>query len=163
MADVSRYTKIEQSLQTYVKDQLFNVQGIGADQVAVEDAFEYERFEAGLDKTYVAAGFNFDDGGEQAECGSSLRRYVHSIEFYVFADSPQMGEQVAEIIKQAVIRDEVIALHDYGATGAPIIDYLEILPRGGARAERIPVRDPRPWEENIYRTTVKVVDEWYPE
>lgn len=160
---VTRYTKIEQSVQDYIKDQLFNVQGIGADQVAVEDSFEYERFEAGLDKTYVAAGFKFDDGGEQAECGSTLRRYVHSIEFYVFGDSSAMGEHVAETIKQAVIRDEVIPLYDYGETNPAIIDYLTLAPRGGARAERIPVRDPRPWEENIFRTTIKIVDEWYPE
>lgn len=157
---VTRETQVVQSVEDYVRDKLFNVAGFSANDVALLDAFPFNRFDGPLDKTYVACGFNFDDGGRQAELGSSLRVRAYTITFYVFGRDPAHGEAVANVCKSGAEADGVIPLYQYGAPEPPPqIDALVVLE---ASTQRQFLRDPRPWEEGVYTTTVKVEDCYLP-
>lgn len=130
-----------------------------ATRVVLMDSFPFGRFEGALDLNYVAAGFNFDDGGNQAELGSSLKNRQYTIEHFCFGKTATWAENLASAIVSVIDSDAVIPLKDIGGTGA-VIDALIIEP-GGAAARRVTVREPRPWEENISLVQVKVLDEYY--
>lgn len=157
---LTREGMIEQSVESYVKDKMFNVGGYSTDDVEVLDAFPYNRFDGPLDKTFVATGFNFDQGGEQAEMGSNLKRRQYTITFFVFGKDPDWGKNIANVCKAAAESDGVIPLKNYGVDDpASVIDSLMV---DSASTQRQFVREPKPWEENIWITYVKVTDEFYP-
>lgn len=156
---VTREDQVEQSVQDFVKDKLFNVGGYSTDDVVILDAFPYNKFDGPLDRTYVAMGFNFDDGGHPAEMGSTLKRRQYTLTFWVFAHEPDWGKNIANVTKSAAESDMVIPLKDYGINEPPqVIDSLMV---DSASTQRQFVREPQPWEENIWTTFVKVTDEYY--
>lgn len=156
---VTREDKIVQSVQDYVRQRLFVDAGYSADDVELEDAFPEGKFDSPLDKTHVAFGFNFDDGGRPAEMGSNLKVRVYTLTFYVFGVDGDWGENVANVVKAAVESDMVLPLMDYGEPGTPFLDNLEV---DGVTTQRQYVKDPRPWERFIWTTTVKVTDTYMP-
>jgi hypothetical protein len=155
---IPREEKIQQSVQKFVTDLLFNEWNYDHDEVEVLDSFPEGRFKGALDKNFVAFGYAFDDGGEQGELGSTLVRREHTIEVYVFATTDLWGRNLANAVKRAVETEGVIPLLDFGAGDPPAwLDSLVLLPRG-ARASHVPVREPRPWEEHIWLTRIRIED-----
>src|SRR5947209_5562756 len=55
--------------------------------------------------TTLAFGFNIDDGGEPAELGSTLTRYVHTLVCWVFATEPRFGRRLAHTVKNIARRN----------------------------------------------------------
>lgn len=160
MPVLGRDAMVTQSLQDYLRVGLFTDRGFSEAQVGLKDAFPTNDTLGGvLDKNYIAAGFNFDDGGEPIETGSNLMRRTVTVEFFTFALNAEFGEMLADTIR-AIIQPGPIPLKDVEAIGQPVIDYLELLPRGAVTVARVPVRDPRPWEEFLWLTKVKVWDEY---
>lgn len=157
---LTRDDKVEQSVQSYVTDRLFNAPAsYSHDDVEVLDAFPYNRFEDALDKTYIAMAVNFDDGGHQAELGSTLRRRLYTVTFYVFGKDTDWGKNVASVVRAAAENDLVVPLLDYGVSEPP--EEIDRLIVESASRQRGFVRDPRPWEENIWTAVVKLTDEYY--
>lgn len=152
---ITREDLVEQSVQDYVREALFTRKGYPADRVELLDAFPYDKFDGGLDKNYVALGFNFDDQGQQAELGSDLKERNYSLEFFVFGVTAVWGRNLANAVKFASEYDGIIPLYDYGDLAKPQIDALIV---DGARAERQPINDPKPWERHVWVTTVVVQD-----
>lgn len=157
---VTRETKIIQSVEDYVRNQVFSVAGFAASDVRLLDAFPHTRFDEPMDKTYVCCGFNFDDGGRQAELGSNLKVRNYTITFYVFGRDPAHGEAVVHAVKSGAEAEGIIPLYDYGNGEPP--PQLDALVVTYANAQRQFLRDPRPWEENVYTATVKVEDTYSP-
>lgn len=157
--DVPRELKIEQSVQLYLAAQL-TARGWVAPAVKLVDSYSHDRFERmdGLDATYVAPGFTFDDGGTPAEMGSSFRRKVHTIEIFVIGKSAAWGSNVSAQIANAIDDEGTLPLYDIELPGNPEIDRL-ILDEVTRRRE--PVYDPRPWQENIWTVQLQVADEFY--
>lgn len=156
---LTREGMVEQSVESYVRDKLFGVGGYSADDVELLDSFPYNRFDGPLEKTFVAAGFNFDDGGAQAEMGSNMRRRQYTLTFFVFGKDPDWGKNIANVVKAAAESDAVIPLKNFGVDDPPtVIDALMV---DAASTQRQYVREPKPWEENIWTTMVKVTDEFY--
>jgi hypothetical protein len=76
----------------------------------------YPAAQAGpLEKNYLALGFNFDDGGQQAELGSDLvtRRYV--IEVWVIGLSGAEGRNLANAVRDSRETDGLLPLRDVTA------------------------------------------------
>lgn len=126
-------------------------------QVAFLESYPYT-LAGPLAKNLVCAGFNFDDGGEQAELGSGLKRRLYTIEFFVFGMTNTYARNLANALKFTLEGDGRIALKDVGQAGAPVIDYLLV---DIVRAERQIHPDPEPWQEFVYITTLRVFDEYY--
>jgi hypothetical protein len=156
---VNRETKVETSVQAYAKERL-SANGWGADRLDFMDEFPFEQFEGNLLTTnYVAFGFNFDDQGTPAELGSSLRRRIYTLEFFVFGLDELNAKSVANELKFAIDVDEVIPLLDVGAAGMPQIDSLLVK---GVSAQKVLVGDPKPYERHVWLTTARVEDEYMP-
>jgi hypothetical protein len=153
---IPREEKIQQSVQKFVSDLLFDTWDYPHDEVEVLDEFPEGRFTGALDRNYVAFGYAFDDGGAQGELGSTLRRREHTIEVYVFATTDLWGRNLANAVKRAAETDGVIPLLDFGEGDSPEqIDALVVMT---VRASHVPVREPRPWEEHIWLTRIQVED-----
>src|SRR5438309_9259392 len=58
-----------------------------------------------LTVTTLAFGFNIDDGGEAAELGTNLTRYVHTLVCWTFALEPRFGRRVAHTAKNIARRN----------------------------------------------------------
>lgn len=157
---ITRQDLVEQSVTDFLREKLFTERAYPADRVELVDSFQPSTFEpmTTLDKTYVALGFNYDDGGTPGEMGSDLVRLQHTIEVWVIAETPVIGRNLANAIRDSLDDDGVIPLKDIRVAGQPIIDWL-IVDR--VRAERQPIADPRPWQENVWITYVQVTDEYY--
>jgi hypothetical protein len=132
-------------------------QGYPPTQVAFLESFPYD-VTGPLEKNLIAAGFDFDDGGEQAELGSALKRRLYTIEFFVFGMTMTWARNLANALKFVLEGDGRIALKDIGQPGAPIIDYLLV---DAVSAQRQIITDPDPFEEFVYTTTLRVRDEYY--
>lgn len=156
---VTREQLIQQSVQEYAKDRIFNVQGQPTSKIDVMDSFADTEFEGPLTKNILTAGFNFDDQGTQGELGSDLTRRVYTIEWFVFAISATWGENLAHGLKFALEDDKVIPLLNVTEDGNPQIDALEVI---GVSAETVPVPEPQPWEDHVYRVVIQVQDEYFP-
>jgi hypothetical protein len=157
---VTREQKIEQSVQDYVRDMLFNRFGYPADEVELLDSFPTNRFDRALDHTYVALGFNFDDGGRSGEMGSDLKRRIYTVELFVFGHTSLWGRNVGNAVKAALEQESSIPIKDIAEPTQPIIDNLTI-PPGGLRVSHVAVRDPRPWEENVWLCRVNLEDYYF--
>lgn len=156
---VTREQLVEQSTQEYIKDQLFNVRGYPTAQIEVLDAFPYDTFEGPLDKSYVAAGFNFDDQGRQGELGSDLTVRTYTIEWYVFGKSETWAKNLSHAIKFALEQDRIIPLLDVSEVAKPQIDAM---PMVGVSAEKVMVPNPEPSQEHVYRVSCQVEDTYRP-
>lgn len=156
---IPREELVEQSVTDYLRNQLFNVRDYTADKVEILQAFERGRFDkmTALDKNYIAIGFSFDDGGRQAELGSDLRRRTYTIEFTTFGMSALWGRNLGNIIASALEFDGTIPLKDVGGTG----EVIDVLLVDNVRAQRVPVGNPRPWNEHLWATRLVVVDEYF--
>lgn len=158
---VTREDLVEESVQMFLKDQILTVRGYPSARVEFVDAFVETRFDAlrSLDKNYVAAGFNFDDGGEAIELGSNLLRRTYTIEVWVIATDVQSGRNLANAIRDSAEADNgLIPLRDVTQPGAPVVDYLIV---DAARAQRQPIPDPKPWQEALYVVQIPVTDEYF--
>jgi hypothetical protein len=92
-------------------------QGYPPTQVAFLESFPYD-VAGPLEKNLIAAGFDFDDGGEQAELGSALKRRLYTIEFFVFGMTATWARNLAHALKFVLEGDGRIALKDIGQPGA---------------------------------------------
>jgi hypothetical protein len=160
---ITREDQIEQSVQNFVKAGLIAA-GYGTDLVKVRDAFPtLEERATPMDVTNVAVGFNFDDGGRSIELGSDLKLRVYTVEFWTFGMTPQLGRNVANVIK-TILEDNgyLVPLQDVGTAGHPVIDQLVIPDDRGITVARQINNDPRPWDMNVWTTIVKLEDTYYP-
>lgn len=155
---ITREDLVEQSVQDYVRHALFDLRDTPEDQVEILDAFPFNRFEGQLERNYVAMGFNFDDGGTQAELGSDLKVRLYTLQFFVFGLTPVLARNLANQIKFAADSEGVIPLKDIAQAGGPVIDALVVL---SASAERQIIPSPEPWQENVWTSTVRVEDTYH--
>lgn len=156
---ILREDMVEQSVQDFVRLKLadFNYDG---DNINIRDAFPTpEERSQPLTQTQLAVGFNFDDGGRPAELGSNLTRFVHTIQFWVFALRPRMGKNLANSIKQIVWAEGMLPLKDISQDAQPVIDSLTIL---RAQVAHQISQSPRPWDQNVWTVAVQVEDTYYP-
>lgn len=152
---ISREQLVTQSVEDYVRAAL-TARGYDG-LVDFADEFPYT-LEEPPRRPLIAAGFDFDDAGEQAEMGSDLTLRTYGLEWFIFDSSGDRARNVAHIIKFALEADGQIPLNDYGQAGTPVIGYLQV---DGSSAARQPYADPEPWQENAWQTTVRVIDEYY--
>lgn len=161
IAKIPREVCVEQSITDFVRTALFGEADYDASDVELLDAFPSdERRGTALDKTYVAVGFTYDEGGMPAECGSSLTRRPYNIEFFIFGHTMEWGRNVALTVKSILDTEfRAISLKDYNQSGTPEID--KILVENVRSAKQI-IEDPLPWEAYVWTVTVIVVDEYQP-
>lgn len=152
---ISREDMVEQSVTDHVRAALL-ARGYPETQVAIIDSYPYGQ--KTLDKNLVAAGFNFDDEGTQAELGSDLKRRVYTMQFIVFGKTNTYARNLANIIKFAIDAESSLPLKDIGAAGAPEIDRLVVL---GVSAERQIIGDPEPFEQFVWTATAQLEDVYY--
>lgn len=160
---ITREDAVVQSVQNFVQTGLVAL-GYTADKVFMRDAFptQDERSEE-LDTTTVATGFNFDDGGKLAEMGSDLILRVYTVEFWTFGTTPEYGSNVAHVIRRILEEDYLVPLQDIREAGSPVIDQLTVLEPRGVVVTRQIANDPRPWDMNVWTTTVKLEDFYSPQ
>lgn len=157
-----------QSVQDYIRDEL-DERSYTESVVEVIDAYSSKEFDGPLDKQYVSLAFGFDDGGKQAELGSDLRERTYTVQFYVFATTAQFGRNIASLIRDMIDAEGRIPLKDYNQSDpdedppveAPVVDHLMVAMPDGARAERVIVVDPKPWQEYAWLVQVRVTDTYY--
>jgi hypothetical protein len=154
---ISREQIVEQSIEKFLRAVLTS-RGYAEAEVALIDSFPATRGK--LDKTYVAAGFNFDTGGDQAEMGSDLTRRQYTIEFFVFGTTGTWAKNVASVVKFGLESDPngVLPLYDIEGGTDAIVDYLLV---DGATTEHQPIPEPEPWQEHVWTVHLKVTDEYY--
>ena len=75
---ISREDLVEQSVFDFAQSAVFNERGYPMDKVEFRENFPY-RLDEAFTINIVAAGFNFDYGGQQAECCSQLKRRLYTI------------------------------------------------------------------------------------
>lgn len=151
---ISRTDIIERSVELYVRQQLYGARAYPEDKVKMLDAYPTQkRMTERLDRNYIAIGFTFDDGGHQAELGSSLKRRMHTIDFHVFGMSRVWARNLASVLRSSLETDGVINLLDplnNSVVGYVDVDYVS--------AQHHPVPNARPWEENVWITRLRVED-----
>lgn len=151
---ISRTDIIERSVELYVREQMYGVRAYPQDKVAMLDAYPSQDTQRRpLDRNYIAIGFTFDDGGREAELGSSLKRRLHTIDFHVFGTSRVWARNLASVLRSSLETDGVINLInplDNAVIGYVDVDYVA--------AQHHPVPNPRPWEENVWITRLRVID-----
>lgn len=158
---VTREQLIEQSVQTFVRKALFDDHGYPNSKIEIMESFPSSRFQGPLDKNYLAAGFNFDDPGQKIELGSKLTQRVYTIEWFVWGLSDTWGRNLAHAVKFALEEGDAIPLLDITEPEPwPEIDRLIVL---GVNSEDVPIPDPTPAEEHLWRTVVRVEDQYFPE
>lgn len=157
---ITREQRVQASLISYLRTKLFDELGYPADRVKLVDAFEHSKFEGDepLDNNYLALGFNFDDGGRPAELGSTLITRTYTMEVWVMALTPTVGLNLANAVRDEAEADMRIPLLDIALPDAPVIDYVLV---GNCRAQRQPVQNPQPWQENLWIVYIPLVDEYY--
>jgi hypothetical protein len=155
---VTREQYVMQSVQDYLDRQLFDVRGYPRDQVQIKDAFTSEPIETPLTKNWVAQGFSFDDGGKQAEMGSTLIKRQYSIELFVFGLSFTWGDNLSDAIQKSLENDMNIPIVDIAvADRPPNGEALEVI---NIRRQREAIQDPPEWQRFTWTVLLKV-DDWY--
>lgn len=155
---ITREDIINQSMQEYVRQQIFNVRNYPQDQIEILNAYPHNRFEGRLDKNYIAVGFDYDDEGRAGEVGSDLTIREYSIELFIFGISPVWGRNLANAVKFSLDKEKVLPLLDISQIGKPHFDNLPIL--GVSAAHQI-VPKPQPFEENVWVVSSRVEDTYY--
>ena len=111
--------------------------------------------------TTIAFGFNIDDGGEPAELGTNLTRYVHTLMCWTFGLEMRFTRRVAHTIKNIARRRlDIIPLYDFNQDPEVEIDALSVM-RTQVRHEVN--NSPRPWDQYVFTTSLAVRDIYYPE
>lgn len=168
MSLMTRQDLIVQSAQDFMRHGLFDLRGLDPTQVELLDAFDYEwvqEHQTGLDKDYIASGFNFDDGGKGLEMGSSLRSRNYTMEVLAFATTPDRGENLNAHLTFLWEQDPMLLpLLDYRQAQSsdsypmyPEIDRLVVL---DARGMRLAHPAPEPWQRNTWQVMVRLYDEY---
>lgn len=155
---ITREDMVTQSVQDYLREQLFTVRGYPQDKIELMDAFQGDPIETPMRKNYIATGYNFDDGGTQAELGSSLTDRLYTIEFFVFGMNSTWGRNLANAVKFSLENDKLIPLLDISDANKPQID---VMPLVSVSAERQIIRDPAEWERNIWTVHLRVQDTYF--
>jgi hypothetical protein len=148
---------IERSVESYLRHQLFVVHHYPQDKVVILDAYPTnERMLGPLDVNYVAIGWTTDDGGHDAELGSSLKRRLYTFDHYIFGISRVWGKNLASVIRFSLEADEVINLLD-PADGTTVIGHVDV---NFVSMQQAVTPNPRPWQENCWITRLRVEDYW---
>lgn len=155
---ISREQKIEQSVEDHLRDHLTEILGTSMTKVSLVDSFNPTDYDGTLDENVVALGYNFDNGGRAAELGSSLISKLHTIEVFILGVTPVWGNNLSAHVAGAFPTGAVIPLKEIGDPAKPVIDYLPI--EEAAREKQV-IRDPQPWQENIWLVRLKVTDEYF--
>lgn len=151
---ISRTDIIERSVELYVREQMYVARAYPQDKVVMLDAYPNQaRMTERLDRNYIAIGFVFDDGGHQAELGSGLKRRLHTIDFHVFGVSRVWARNLASVLRSSLETDGVINL--LNPLDNTVIGYVDV---NYVSAQHHPVSNPRPWEENVWITRLRVED-----
>ncbi len=159
---ITREDAVTQSAQDFVQDGLVAL-GYTGDKVYMRDAFPTPHERASeLAVTTVATGFSFDDGGKLAELGSDLLLRVYTIQFWIFGTTPEYGSNVGHVIRRLFEQDYLLPLKDIRDPAKPVIDKLTVLQPRGITVTRQIANDPRPWDMNVWTTTVKLEDYYSP-
>ena len=110
--------------------------------------------------TTIAFGFNIDDGGEPAELGTNLTRYVHTLMCWTFALEPRFGRRLAHTIKNIARRTlDALPLYDFNQDSDPQIDTLLVMKTQVRHQVNNSVR---PWDQYVWTTSLAVQDFYYP-
>jgi len=159
---ITREDQIEQSVYDFLEGHL-RAKGYTEQKVKLREAFPtLNERSAPLTVTTIAVGFNFDDGGKQAEIGSDLIQRVYTIEFWVFGTTPTLGRNVAHMVRAIFEENYLVPLKDIGVSGQPVIDQLALLDERGVQVERQIASEPRAWDQNVWTTTTKFEDYYSP-
>lgn len=112
--------------------------------------------------TTVAFGFSIDDGGEPAEMGSNLTRYVHTLVVWIFGMDGAFARRLAHTIKNIARRNlDVLPLYDFNQPEpAPVIDALNVMK---VQTRHEVNNSPRPWDRYVWTTSIAVMDIAYPD
>lgn len=154
---VTREDLISQSIMDLLRAGLTE-RGYAGD-VDIEEAHDYEPTDH-LERTAILGGFDFDDPGEAAECGSDLIRRLYTVQFFVHGTTNTMARNVANVIKFIFDGERAagVPLKAVDQAGQPQIDTLEVI---GVNAERQIILDPEPWQEFTWIATLRVEDLYY--
>ena len=159
---LTREDFVTESVQAYLREQLFKVHGYPEEQITIVESFDQKDFAAKptpLDSNYVATGYNFDDQGKQAELGSPLKERTYTIEFFIIGLDATWAKSLAQAIKFSLEGDyNLIPLLDIADPSRPPMDTLVV---EGVSAERQPIADPAPWQEHVWLTTLRVADAYF--
>lgn len=156
---ITREQYVTESVDTYLRAHL-TAAGYAADNVTVLAEFPHTRFKDNpLDKTYVTAGFDFDDTGKPAEMGSNLKLRMYTIEFFIFGNTSTWGKNVANAVKFSLENEGIIPLLDISQPSRPVIDALVV---AGVSAQKEPIAQPLPWQENAWTVRLRVEDTYLP-
>lgn len=156
---LTREQYVTESVNTFLR-ALLTAHGYSDDQVVYLEEFPHTRFkENPLDKTYVTAGFNFDDPGKNAELGSNMKLRLYTMEFFVFGLTATWGKNVAGAVKFSLESEGIIPLLDISQISRPQIDALVVL---GASNQHEPIGEPLPWQEHVWTVRLQVEDIYDP-
>lgn len=152
---IDRETIIERSVDAYLRNQLYTVRGYPSEKVVMLDTYPTQtQMSRPLDVNYIAIGWTTDDGGQDAELGSSLRRRLYTIDFYVFGISRVWGKNLAAVIRYCLESDDVIDLID-PSDGVTVLGHVDV---EYVSSQQAATPNPRPWQENCYITRLRVED-----
>lgn len=131
------------------------IRGYPTDKVVMLDSYpSTERMLKPLNANYIAIGWTTDDGGHDAELGSSLRRRLYTFDFYVFGVSRVWGKNLASVIRFSLEADQVIDLLD-PSDGQTVIDHVDV---DFVSMQQAVTPNPRPWQEFSWITRLRVED-----
>lgn len=160
---LTREDLIEESVEAYITSRLAgynyhdgNGQPGNGNVIVKGDFPTPDERSAELVMTTVAIALAFDDGGRGIEIGSTLTQYTHTVECWVFATSPKFGRNLVNVIKAIVRHEGEIPLLDVAQAGKPQIDTLIVDRAASARQMN---SSPRPWDQNVYTCTIRLIDE----
>lgn len=154
---LTREDFVIQSVQDYLRERL-EARGYRADdQFFLLDAYTGGEIASPLQKSYIASGFNFDDGGRQAELGSALVSRIYTIEFFVFGTTATWGRNLANAIKFSLEFDGIIPLLDI-TRPRPHPETGEVLTLDSVSAERQVIQDPAEYQRYVWTVHLKVED-----
>lgn len=156
---ITREDYVTKSVNTYLT-RLLTERGYTDDVWEMRGSYSHTMFdETPLTKSYVCTGFNFDNGGTQAEIGSNLKLRLYTIELFIIGVDEVWAKNLANAVKFSLENDLVIPLLDVANPALPQIDALVL---AGVSAEHQPVPDPKPWQHNIWTVHARVEDTYLP-
>ena len=155
---IDRQTMVEQSVTEFAKAALL-ARGYAegpppAGAYEMTETFPWVLVDE-FTQNLLTIGFNFDDGGEPAETGSSLTRMTYTIEFFVFGLTNAFARNLAAVLKFGLDSEGAIPLKDYEQVGEPEIDRMVVL---SVSSERQTIVNPEPWQENVWTCTLRIED-----
>jgi hypothetical protein len=160
---IAREDAITQSLQDHLREHLYGTFSYPSAKVEIIDGFDLTLFDerygdSGLDKTFIATAYQFDDGGRSLELGSTLTEYLHTIDFIILGHTSTWGRNVAHVVKAIFLTDEgSVPLYDFSVAVAPR-PVLDRMPVEEVSAQREFSMTPRPWNAHAWTTRVRLTD-----